>query len=136
MRILCWNYSGIGDPKMVHELRELIQESASSVVCIVETQLSKQRVEDLTAMLGFEAGFVVASGRRNGGIRVFLPHGLIFCVKNFSRYHIDASGIGEGRLEVDLFLWRSKSKSKAKYLGHYDKIEGRINFAMGMYRRL
>lgn len=46
---------------MVRELRELIQECAPSVVCIVETQLSKQRVKGLTATLGFDGGFAVAS---------------------------------------------------------------------------
>ena len=90
MRTLCWNCRGIGDPVTVRELRELIQECAPSVVCIVETQLLKQRVEGLTSMLGFEGGFAVASSGRSGGLAVFWRHGLNFRVKNFSRYHIDA----------------------------------------------
>lgn len=90
MRILCWNCRRIGDPATVHELRELIRECAPSVVCLVETQLSKQRVEGLTATLGFEGGFAVASSGRSGGLGVFWRHGLNFRIKNYSRYHIDA----------------------------------------------
>ena len=90
MRTLSWNCRGIGDPAMVRELRELIRECASSVVCLMETQISKQRVEGLTHSLGFEGGFAVASSGRSGGLGIFWRHGLDVRIKNDSRYHIDA----------------------------------------------
>ncbi|XP_073358249.1 uncharacterized protein [Aegilops tauschii subsp. strangulata] len=89
MRTLCWNCRGIGDPATVRELCELIRECAPSVVYIVETQLSKRRVEGLTTTLGFEGGFAVASSGRSGGLGIFWKDGLDLRVKNFSRYHID-----------------------------------------------
>lgn len=74
---------------MVRELRELVKESASSVVCIVETQFTKQQVEVLTTTLGFAGGFAVASSGRSRGLAVFWRDGLDVRVKNYSRYHID-----------------------------------------------
>lgn len=54
-------------------------------------------MEGLTATLGFEGGFAVASSGRSGGLSLFWRHGLNVRVKNFSRYHIDAWVAEQGR---------------------------------------
>jgi hypothetical protein len=41
------------------------------VLCVVETQLHKSRVEGLARSLGFDRGFAVSSIGRKGGIAIF-----------------------------------------------------------------
>ena len=71
MRTMCWNCRGIGNPATVRELRDLVEASAPSVLCIVETQIAKNRVEGLAASLGFDSSFAVASSGRSGGLCIF-----------------------------------------------------------------
>lgn len=89
MRTICWNCRGIGDPSMVRELKELIRECAPEVVCLLETQLSKQRVEGLTSVLGYDGGYAVGSSGRSGGLAMFWKSPISMRLLNFSKYHID-----------------------------------------------
>ena len=90
MRALCWNCRGIGDPATLHELHDLVGASAPSVLCIVETQLAKNRVEGLAVSLGFQNNFAVASSGRSGGLCIFWKADVNLVIKNFSQYHIDS----------------------------------------------
>ena len=90
MRALCWNCRGIGDPASVRELRNLVEASAPSVLCIVETQLAKYRVEGLASRLGFSSSFGVGSSGRSGGLCLYWKNNINLEIKSFSRYHIDS----------------------------------------------
>ena len=61
-----------------------------SILCLVETQLSKSRVEGLRFTLGFDFSFGVSSSGRSGGICIFWKNSLDISIKNFSQYHVDA----------------------------------------------
>ncbi|XP_073367683.1 uncharacterized protein [Aegilops tauschii subsp. strangulata] len=90
MRILCWNCRGIGDPATVKELRDLVEACAPAVLCIVETQLAKYRVEGLAGSLGFVGRFGVDSRGRSGGLCLFWRNNVDFEIKTYSQYHIDS----------------------------------------------
>ncbi|KQK23379.2 hypothetical protein BRADI_1g73094v3 [Brachypodium distachyon] len=68
MNTLCWNCRGLGDPTTVHELRDLVRENSPTILCVVETQIAKYRVEGLAGTLGFDNAFGVDSSGRNGGL--------------------------------------------------------------------
>ena len=59
------------------------------MVCLVETQLSKQRVEGLMRVLGYEGGYAVGSSGRSGGLAIFWKSPVSMRLLNFSKYHID-----------------------------------------------
>jgi len=90
MKTLCWNCRGIGDPATVRELRDLVERSSPLILCLVETQLPKNRVEGLRFSLGFDFSFGVSSSGRSGGICIFWKNSLDISIKNFSQYHVDA----------------------------------------------
>ena len=96
MKILSWNYRGIGDPATVRELRDLLEISSPSILCLVGTQLQKARVEGLRSSLGFDFSFGVGSSGRSGGICIFWKNSLDVAIKNYSEYHVD--------VEVDSLL--------------------------------
>ena len=71
MSCLSWNCRGLGAATIVRELRELVKQSALTVLCIQETQLPKARVESLKGSLGFDNSFAVSSLGRSGGLGLF-----------------------------------------------------------------
>ena len=71
MKTLCWNYQRIGDPATVQVLHDLVELSGSLILCLVETQMPKSRVEGLHLSLGFDFSFGVGSSGCSGGICTF-----------------------------------------------------------------
>ena len=71
MSCLSWNCRGLGNATTIKELRELAKDVAPSVVCVLETQVHKTRVEGLKQTLGFDNSFAVSSSGRSGGLGIF-----------------------------------------------------------------
>ena len=71
MNIFCWNCRGAGKAAIVRELRDLTKQFAPAVLCIVETQISKARVENLSDTLLFTHSYAVGSSGRSGGLGLF-----------------------------------------------------------------
>ncbi|PNT77188.1 hypothetical protein BRADI_1g58881v3 [Brachypodium distachyon] len=97
MKTLCWKCRGIGDPATARELRDLVKECMPSVLCLVETQLSKQRVEGLASTLDFDSAFAVASSGGSGGLCMYWKSSLNLQIKTFSKYHIDSIIMEDGK---------------------------------------
>ena len=68
---LRWNCRGLGNDATVKELRDLMKQFAPSVLCVLETQVHKARVEQLKTTLGFDFSFAVNSTGRCGGLVIF-----------------------------------------------------------------
>lgn len=69
--IFCWNCRGIGNAATIRELRYLVNKFAPSILCVVETQVAKDRVLCLTRTLGFHDCYAVDSDGRSGGLGIF-----------------------------------------------------------------
>ena len=89
MKTLCWNCRGIGNPATVKELRDLAKDYAPSVMFIMETQISKYRVENLRYTLSFDNSFAVNSSGRSGGLGLFWNNDVLLSIQKYSNYHID-----------------------------------------------
>ena len=71
MKILSWNYRGLGNPRTVRELRRLVKEKKSEVVFLMETKLNNKKLEPIRVKLGFSNVFGVDSVRKSGGLALF-----------------------------------------------------------------
>ena len=91
MNILCWNCRGPGKAATVRELHDLMKRFAPAVLCIVETQISKARVENLSDTLGFTHSYAIGSSGRSGGLGLFWNDAIKINVLGYSEYHIDAT---------------------------------------------
>ena len=89
MNIICWNCGGACKAATIRELRDLAKQFAPTMLCIVETQISKARVESLAGTLGFNNSYAVGSSGRSGGIGLFWNDGIKLDVFGYSEYHVD-----------------------------------------------
>ena len=68
---LSWNCRGLGNAATVKELRDLVKQVAPTVLCVLETQVHKARVESLKGTLGYDNFFAASSSGRSGGLGIF-----------------------------------------------------------------
>jgi exonuclease III len=90
MSCICWNCRGLGSDATVRELHNLVKRFKPTVLCVIETQIHKSRVEGLARTLGYDNCFAVSSTGRSGGLGMFWNNDTNLDVLPFSQYHIDA----------------------------------------------
>lgn len=71
MSIISWNCQGAGKALTIRELCEIAKEFAPTLLCIVEIQIDKVRVESLASAIGFDKSYAISSNGRSGGIGIF-----------------------------------------------------------------
>jgi hypothetical protein len=59
------------------------------VLCVLETQVHKTRVEGLSRTLGYDKAFAVSSSGRSGGLGIYWNNETHIEILPFSQYHID-----------------------------------------------
>ncbi|CAM8990314.1 unnamed protein product [Rhodiola kirilowii] len=95
MKILSWNCRGLGNPRSVRALSDLVRSSGPHVVGLIETKLERGKLEWLKRKVGFSNGVEVARTGLGGGLMLLWRPEIQIALKSFSRYHIDV-WIGEG----------------------------------------
>ena len=115
MKLLCWNCRGIGDPATVRELRDLVEISSPAILCLVETQLQKSRVEGLWTMLGYDFSFRVGCTGRSGGLCIFWKNSFEVAIKNYSEYHVDAWVMEPGKEQWRLTCFYGEATRSLRY---------------------
>ncbi|XP_042942727.1 uncharacterized protein LOC122276878 [Carya illinoinensis] len=88
MKLLSWNCRGLGNPRTVRELHQLVKEKSPQVVFLSETKCNRERVEMVRNRLGFVNSFVVNSLGRSGGLAMIWNENLNASLFSYSRHHI------------------------------------------------
>lgn len=89
MRIMSWNYSGLGNAKAVSILCELIRAHKPDVIFMFETLVSFSRIEEYRARLGFDVCYVMDCVGQSGGVCAFWRNLDLCTLLYFSTNHID-----------------------------------------------
>ena len=97
MSCLSWNCRGLGNASTVKELRDLAKKVAPTVLCVLETQVHKARVEGLKNTLEYDNAFAVSSAGRSGGLGIYWNNNTRVEILPFSQYHINAIVTENGR---------------------------------------
>jgi exonuclease III len=95
MSILSWNYRGLGNPRAVRDLRQLVREKKPKMVFIMETKMHHHRLEFLKFKLGMDNLFGVDSVGKSGGLCLLWKKEVDVKIQNYSRRHINAEVISE-----------------------------------------
>ena len=86
------------------------------IMCVVETQVNKTRVERLASTFGYDNCFAVSSEGRSGGLGIFWNNDANVKVFRFSKYHIQACvlGIGNGPWRVTVVYGEAQTNERHK----------------------
>ena len=68
IRVLGWNCRGLGNPRSVRALRNLVQQWDPDFVLLSETKLKKNSMDKKKGSVGFINGLVDPSHGRSGGL--------------------------------------------------------------------
>ena len=90
MNSLGWNCRGLGTPRSVRALHDLVRRWAPKIVFLSETKLRTKRMERIRDRIGFANGLIVPSFGRSGGLALFWTRETDLEIKSFGRFHIDA----------------------------------------------
>lgn len=71
MKIMIWNCRGLGNPRAIPILIELLRAHRPDVVFLFETLVCSARIEVIKARIGFESFFYVNCNGHNGGVCAF-----------------------------------------------------------------
>jgi exonuclease III len=90
MILISWNCRGLGNPRAVRDLCQMVKEKRPDFLFLMETRSNKQRMEGLRVRLGFEGLFVVNSVGKSGGLALFWKEVELLEIQNYTRRHINA----------------------------------------------
>ncbi|GKV43150.1 hypothetical protein SLEP1_g50482, partial [Rubroshorea leprosula] len=89
MSLFCWNCRGLGNPRAVRCLNELVGLKQPAVVFLCETLLDKRGMDKVRRRLGFSHCFTVDKVGRSGGLAMLWKHDIQLSLFSYSRNHID-----------------------------------------------
>nr|GMC71226.1 uncharacterized protein LOC109186215 [Ipomoea batatas] len=90
MSFLAWNCRGLGNPATVQFLKDLVHSKKPILLFLMETLLTKTRMEALKMMLGFSGLFVVDCSGHSGGLALLWWDQTMVSITSYSSNHIDA----------------------------------------------
>ena len=89
MSCLNCNYRGVGNPRTIRELRDLIRRSKPKIVFLMEVMTNMEKMEWLKRQLHFEGLFFVKGHNRGGGVALLRKDVGMSRLLSYSRNHID-----------------------------------------------
>ncbi|GLT35041.1 hypothetical protein SLA2020_095260 [Shorea laevis] len=96
MSLFCWNCRGLGNPRAVRCLIELVGLKNPSIVFLCETLLDKSGMERIRRRLGFRHCFTVERVGRSGGLAMLWHNATELSLLSYSKNHIDMAIEGLG----------------------------------------
>ncbi|CAM8942715.1 unnamed protein product [Rhodiola kirilowii] len=103
MNTLCWNCRGMGQPRTVRSLAELVRSNKPQVVGLIETKLEGERIIAIRRKLGFEHCLEVDCRGRSGGLAIWWKDDIHLTVRSYSIFHIDCEIEMEEKSRLTLF---------------------------------
>lgn len=85
----CWNCRGLGIPRTVRALSDLLRDHKPIFLFLIETISYSNKIEELRVKFGFDHCFSVDRMGRSGGLAVWWKRAAHCQVDSFSSHHID-----------------------------------------------
>ena len=90
MNSLGWNCRGLGNPRSVRALHNMVRRWAPKIVFLSETKLKSKRMERIRNRIGFANGLFVSSCDSSGGLALLWTRETNLEIKSYGNHHIDA----------------------------------------------
>ncbi|GMY20521.1 hypothetical protein FCV25MIE_15760 [Fagus crenata] len=89
MNCIVWNCRGLGNPRTVQELAQMVRDKDPSAVFLIETWANEPQLELLRIQLHFANKLVVPRRNRGGGLAAFWKQDTDLTISSYSYSHID-----------------------------------------------
>ncbi|CAN0884567.1 hypothetical protein LINGRAHAP2_LOCUS14879 [Linum grandiflorum] len=94
MTVLSWNCRGLGNPRAVSVLVELVKTHYPDVVFLSETLVDSHRMEEVRVKIKFEVYIAVPARGRSGGLCMLWREKDVVQITHFQNYFINANSRG------------------------------------------
>ncbi|WCJ43898.1 hypothetical protein M5689_024607 [Euphorbia peplus] len=91
MNCISWNCRGLGNPRAVRCLGDLLKSQNPNLVFLIETLVYSSKIESLRRKFNFNYKFVVDCRGHSGGLVVLWKNSLDASVTGYSDHHIELS---------------------------------------------
>ena len=95
MRLLSWNYQGLGNPWIGRSLCKIVREQAPKVCFLIETRLDKEGFKKLYDDLPSPNRIIAKNLDSGGGIALIWKNEVSLDVINFTANHVLAKVVEE-----------------------------------------
>ena len=89
MSYISWNCRGLGNPRTIRALGDLLRDYKPIFLFLMETISYASRIEEIRVKFGFDHCFSVDRRGRSGGLAVLWKQAAHCQVDSFSSHHID-----------------------------------------------
>jgi hypothetical protein len=91
MKLICWNCRGLGNPRTVKDLCQMVKVKRPGLVFLMETKLRSNKMVEIKHKAGFTNVFVVDCVGRSGGLALMWGEDVDLEIINYNRKHIHAN---------------------------------------------
>ena len=91
MTTLSWNYHGLGNPRTVRTLRDLVNRFKPTFIFLMQVKIGRSKVERVKHQLQYEGLFVVEGINSGGGLALLWKEKDSARLISFSKIFIDVS---------------------------------------------
>ncbi|CAN0907376.1 hypothetical protein LINGRAHAP2_LOCUS24774 [Linum grandiflorum] len=95
MIIMAWNCQGLGQPRAVQALKELVETNMPDVLFLSETFIGSSRIKGLKSYLHFDGCFTVDNVGHIGGLALFWKEEYKVSINHYHRHFIDVDVVDE-----------------------------------------
>ncbi|CAM8913033.1 unnamed protein product [Rhodiola kirilowii] len=114
MSIISWNCRGVGGPRAVRSIFDVVKTHRPSILGLIETKKSDADWNFLRCKLGFSGCLPVASQGRSGGLVLMWTEDVEVDLNNLSSYHIDVEvrGLADYEFQLTLLYGRPRADDR------------------------
>ena len=89
MNLLCWNCCGLGNPRTVQELLDIVSKVKPCLVFLMECKVKMDRIQSVKKKLGFDKLFYIVGLNNGGGLCLFWNNDISLRLLGSSPNYID-----------------------------------------------
>ena len=90
-----WNYHGLGNPRAILVLKDLLVSRKPTIIFLIETLVNANKIEEIKRKLGFVGSFCVDRIGRSSGLALLWHDSINVNIRSFSKSYIDAEVVSD-----------------------------------------
>ncbi|CAM8947913.1 unnamed protein product [Rhodiola kirilowii] len=139
MRLLSWNCRGVGGPRAVRSLCDVVRSHGPSILGLIETKKRDGDWDWMRIKLGFSGSLAMRCRGQAGGLALLWSENTEVDLISLSFFHIDVRIKGESEFFLTLFYGNPRAQDRRgswELLRHLRKERGEAWIVMGDFNEV